>query len=98
MWHELRRSAWVSVDGIDIVLASVRSQVFFPDAFTGLGISLQNYRIIVVKSTHHFWAGFSPIAKRAIYVNAPGALQLDFANIAYKTRGLDYRPRIGSIA
>jgi microcystin degradation protein MlrC len=94
----LGRSAWVSVDGIDIVLASVRSQVFFPDAFTGLGISLQNYRIIVVKSTHHFWAGFSPIAKRAIYVNAPGALQLDFANIAYKTRGLDYWPRTGSTA
>ncbi len=82
----LGRSAWVSVDGIDIVLASVRSQVFFPDAFTGMGIPLETYRIVALKSTHHFWAGFSAIAKRAIYVNAPGALQLDFANIAYKTR------------
>ena len=90
----LGRSAWVSVDGIDIVLASVRSQVFFPDAFTGLGVPLENYRIVVVKSTHHFWAGFSAIAKRAIYVNAPGALQLDFANIAYQTREPHYWPRI----
>ena len=82
----LGRSVWVSVDGIDIVLASVRSQVFFPDAFTGLGIPLETCRIIALKSTHHFWAGFSSIAKRAMYVNAPGALQLDFANIAYRTR------------
>jgi microcystin degradation protein MlrC len=94
----LGRSAWVSVEGIDIVLASVRSQVFFPDAFTGLGIPLENRRIIALKSTHHFWAGFSAIAKRAIYVNAPGALQLDFANIAYETREPDYWPRIETIA
>jgi microcystin degradation protein MlrC len=94
----LGRSAWVSVDGIDIVLASVRSQVFFPDAFTGLGIPLETYRIIALKSTHHFWAGFSAIAKRAIYVNAPGALQLDFANIAYETREPHYWPRIENIA
>lgn len=72
----LGRSAWVSVAGVDIALASLRSQVFFPDAFTGLGISLEGCRIIALKSTHHFWAGFAPIAKRAIYVNAPGALQL----------------------
>lgn len=73
---ELGRSAWVSVDGIDIALASIRSQVFFPDAFTGLGIPLDTCRIIALKSTHHFWAGFAPIAKRAIYVNAPGALRI----------------------
>ncbi len=94
----LGRSAWVTVDGIDVVLASVRSQVFFPDAFTGLGIPLERRRIVAVKSTHHFWAGFSPIAKRAIYVNAPGALQLDFANIPYETREPSYWPRIGSVA
>jgi microcystin degradation protein MlrC len=70
----LGRSAWVSADGVDIALASLRSQVFFPDAFTGLGIPLKNCRIVALKSTHHFWAGFSPIAKRALYVNAPGAL------------------------
>lgn len=73
---DLGRSAWVSVDGIDIALASVRSQVFSPDAFTGLGIPLDACRIIALKSTHHFWAGFSAIAKAAIYVNAPGALQI----------------------
>ncbi|HZZ01013.1 MAG TPA: M81 family metallopeptidase [Candidatus Baltobacteraceae bacterium] len=90
----LGRSAWVTVDGIDIALASVRSQVFFPDAFTGLGIPLDACRIIALKSTNHFRAGFSTIAKRAIYVNAPGALQVDFANIGYKIREPDYWPRV----
>lgn len=87
-------SAWISFDGIDLALASVRSQVFFPDAFTGLGIPLENQRMIVLKSTHHFWAGFSPLAKRAIHVNAPGALRLDFANMQYQTRAPDYWPRV----
>ncbi len=73
---ELGRSAWVRAEGIDVALASVRSQVFFPDAFTGLGIPLDTCRIVALKSTHHFWAGFSRIAKRAIYVNAPGALHM----------------------
>lgn len=94
----LGKSAWVSIDGVDIALASARSQVFFPDAFTGLGIPLENRRLVVVKSTHHFWAGFSAIAKRAIYVNAPGALQLDFENIAYQTRDPNYWPRIATRA
>jgi microcystin degradation protein MlrC len=92
------RSAWVHANGIDIALCSVRSQVFFPDAFTGLGIPLERCRIVALKSTHHFWAGFSPIAARAIYVNAPGALQLDFAHLAYRTRDLHYWPRVEDIA
>jgi microcystin degradation protein MlrC len=90
----LGRSVWVSTGGVDLALVSIRSQVFFPDAFTGLGIPLENHRIMVVKSTHHFWAGFAPIAKRAIHVNAPGALQLDFANLPYRTRDPDYWPRV----
>ena len=90
----LGRSAWVSTGGVDIALASVRSQVFFPDAFTGLGIPLDACRIIALKSTHHFWAGFRAVAKHAIYVNAPGALQVDFANIDYKTRERNYWPRV----
>ncbi|HTU83154.1 MAG TPA: MlrC C-terminal domain-containing protein, partial [Candidatus Acidoferrales bacterium] len=57
-------------------------------------IPLEARRIVVVKSTHHFWAGFSAIAKRAIYVSGPGALQLDFTNIGYTKRDLEYWPRV----
>ena len=48
---------WVqSINGIDLVLNATRTQVFNPDVFTQLGIDLMTYRIIVVKSTQHFYA------------------------------------------
>ncbi|HET9029290.1 MAG TPA: M81 family metallopeptidase, partial [Candidatus Aquilonibacter sp.] len=47
----LGKSAWIRTQGIDIVLASVRAQVFSTNAFTGLGITLGDKRAIVVKSS-----------------------------------------------
>ncbi len=90
----LGRSAWIRAQGIDIVLVSARTQVFAPSAFTGLGISLDDKKLIVVKSSHHFWGKFAPLAKRVIHVSAPGALAVDFAAIAYEKRDLNYWPRI----
>ena len=88
------RSAWIRTQGIDIVLVSARTQVFAPNAFTSLGISLDDKKLIVVKSSHHFWGKFAPLAKRVIHVSAPGALAVDFAAIEYKKRDLSYWPRI----
>ena len=90
----LGRSAWIHADGIDIVLASVRTQVFAPNAFTGLGIALEDKRAVVVKSSHHFWRKFAPLARRVIHVGAPGALSPDFASIDYRKRDLRYWPRV----
>ena len=90
----LGRVAWVEADGTQLVLASIRSQVFAPDAFTGLGISLVRTRIVVVKSSHHFWAKFAPLAGSVIHVDSPGALRLDFANINYTKRDPNYWPRV----
>jgi len=87
-------SAWVSANGIDIVLVSVRHQTFAPDAFTGLGISLEDKRLIVVKSTQHFHAAFAPIAGQIRYVSAPGAIPPDFEKIPYTKRTQPYWPRV----
>ncbi|HEY5340304.1 MAG TPA: M81 family metallopeptidase, partial [Candidatus Aquilonibacter sp.] len=91
----LGRSAWIHTAGIDIVLVSARTQVFAPNAFTGLGITLDDKRAIVVKSSHHFWAKFAPLASRVIHVGAPGALTADFAGIDYRKRDLRFWPRVG---
>jgi microcystin degradation protein MlrC len=88
-------SAWVSANGIDIVLVSVRHQTFAPDAFTGLGINLDGKRLIVVKSTQHFHAGFAPIAVEMRYVSAPGAIPPEFERIPYTKRTQPYWPRVG---
>jgi microcystin degradation protein MlrC len=91
---QLGASAWVSAGGIDIILNSTRSQVFQPDAFTGLGLTLADKRIVVVKSTQHFHAGFAPIAAEIRYVAAPGAIGPDFANIPFTRRTTPYWPRV----
>ncbi len=92
----LGRAAWVETAGIHLVLASIRSQVFAPNAFTDLGIRLDQAQIIVVKSSHHFWGKFAPIAAQLFHMSTPGALRLDFENIDCKKRDPNYWPRIAS--
>ena len=69
--------------GVDVVLTSKRTQVFHPDGMTCLGIDPSTYKGIVVKSSQHFYAGFEPIAEEIGYINAPGDIPPDFANIAF---------------
>jgi microcystin degradation protein MlrC len=88
-------AVWLEIGGNDVVLMSMRTQVFSPDAFTGLGIDLKNRRIIVVKSSWHFQALFGPMADRIVSVSTPGAIQMNFADIDYrKKRDLDFFPRV----
>jgi microcystin degradation protein MlrC len=88
-------SLWLAIDGIDVVVMSVRTQTLSPDAFTGLGIDLASKRIIAVKSSWHFQANFGPIADDLIPVATPGALQMDFAAIDYrKKRDQRFFPRV----
>lgn len=88
-------AVWIETGGVDVVLMSVRTQTFAPDAFTGLGIDLKNKRMIVVKSSWHFQALFGPIADRIVPVATPGAIHMDFAAIDYKKkRDQDFFPRV----
>jgi microcystin degradation protein MlrC len=88
-------SVWIEVGGIDVVLNSIRTQVFSPDAFTGLGIDLATKRIVAVKSSQHFQAGFAPIASKVIRAATHGAIQMDFAAVPYvKKADLNYYPRV----
>jgi microcystin degradation protein MlrC len=80
-------SVAVSANGIDIVLISSRTQTFTPEVFTNVGIDPMERRLLVVKSTQHFYAKFSPIASEVIYVAAPGAIVPDFKNIPYRRAG-----------
>ncbi|MFP6748595.1 MAG: M81 family metallopeptidase, partial [Alphaproteobacteria bacterium] len=72
-------AVWLKADGnINLVLNSVRTQTFHPDAFTQFGIDLAAMKIIVVKSSQHFYAGFAPLAAEVIYASSPGTLNSDF--------------------
>ena len=36
--------------------------IFGPEGFTKLGLDLTHHKMVIVKSTQHFYAGFAPIA------------------------------------
>jgi microcystin degradation protein MlrC len=87
-------AACVDTGGVQLVLVSERRQVFAPNAFTGIGVDLQRAQVIAVKSSHHFYGKFAPLAAHVLYVDSPGALQLHFANIPYRKRTSKYWPRV----
>jgi len=86
-------SAWVRGEGIDLVLCSLRTQTFHPEAMTALGLDPASLKILVVKSMQHFHAGFAPIARDVLYASSPGALPQDFAAFPYTKRSGPYWPR-----
>ena len=66
--------ALVEAAGIEIVLISLRNQAMGTDMFTGLGCDLAAKKIIVVKSSQHFYASFSQVARHVLYTGAPGTV------------------------
>ena len=64
--------AWVEVNGIHIILNTVRSQVYNPDIFSNLGIDPLAMRLLVVKSTNHFRDAFARISEEIIYAAVDG--------------------------
>ena len=87
-------TAWVEAEGLDLVITSLRTQVFHPEGFTKLGLDLSSRKFVVVKSTQHFHAGFYPIATAILYAGGPGALHPDFAKVPYTKLARPYWPRV----
>lgn len=81
---QLGDCALIEAHGIEIVLVTLRNQAMGTDMFTQLGCDLTAKKIIVVKSSQHFYASFSSIAQHVIYVAAPGAVTLDLTTLHYR--------------
>jgi microcystin degradation protein MlrC len=89
-------SAWVEAAGVHLILTRLRTQVFHPEGMTKLGLDLGGCKLVIVKSTQHFHAGFAPIAKAIFYASPPGALRSDFADIPYTKLRAPYWPRVAN--
>lgn len=77
--------ALVEANGIQIVLTTLRNQAMGMDLFTQLGCDLAAKKIVVVKSSQHFYASFSQVARHVIYAGAPGSVTLDLSTLPYRT-------------
>ena len=87
-------SVWLEADGVHLIVNDKRTQAFSPNAFTDLGCDLSSMKIVVVKSSQHFYAGFAPIAADVIYISGPGAITPDYANIPFTKRDGNYWPKV----
>jgi microcystin degradation protein MlrC len=76
--------ALLEAEGIEMVLITLRNQALGSDLFTQLGCDLASRKIIVVKSSQHFYASFSTVAKHVIYAGAPGTLTSDLSALPYR--------------
>ncbi len=65
----LRRRVHIRVHGIDIILNTTPPELR-PSLFLVMGIDPTSKKILVIKSTNHFFASFSRIASEILYCSA----------------------------
>jgi microcystin degradation protein MlrC len=76
--------ALVAIGGVEVLLNARRTQGFGTDMFTQFGVDLARRRIVVTKSSQHFFASFSKVAAQVVYVDAPGTLTTDLTTLAWR--------------
>jgi microcystin degradation protein MlrC len=87
-------AAHILLNGIDIILNSTRAQSFDPSLFSAMGIDPLAKKILVIKSTNHFYASFSKIASSIIYCAAGTPYPNNPAKTAYRRAPKDIWPMI----
>ncbi len=80
----LGRTALVSSNGVEIILNDVRQQPFSAEGLVAAGLDPWSKKILVLKSSHHFYANFHEKAAKIIYCDAPGLLNGDAKKRPYK--------------
>ena len=70
-------------DKIDVIFSEGRTGTE-RDFFKSAGISLQEKKIIVVKSNQAHRASFTPVVAEIIDLDTPGACMVDYASLPYK--------------
>jgi len=60
------------IEGMDVVVASRRSQTFDTEPFLAVGIEVMKYKYVALKSSNHFRAGFQQLASAIVTADTPG--------------------------
>jgi microcystin degradation protein MlrC len=69
--------------GIEVVLITKRTQASGTDLFTNFGVDLAAKKIVVVKSTNHFYAAYAKVARQVLYVDSGGPIPRDHRQVPY---------------
>jgi microcystin degradation protein MlrC len=91
---QMGKTAVLKQNGVEVLVASIRQQPIHRETFSHLGIDPAARKIVALKSSVHFRAGFQPIAQEVITCASPGMNLADPADFTYaKLRpGIRRRP------
>jgi microcystin degradation protein MlrC len=81
---DLGPMARLGIGNVDVLVSSVRQQTLDAEVFLLHGIDVARYRVVALKSSQHFRAGFEPIAARIITADSPGLTTLDLTTFPYR--------------
>jgi microcystin degradation protein MlrC len=83
MLVELGPMARLQIGGVDVLVGSERQQVLDDEMFLLHGIDVRRYKIVALKSSSHFRAGYTHLATAIIAADAPGATTLRLDGFPY---------------
>lgn len=85
--------ALLETDGVLVAVVSGKMQLMDRELLRMLGVQAEAMKIIVVKSSNHFRADFTPIASRILVAKAAGPMAADPADLPWKQLGAGIRTR-----
>jgi microcystin degradation protein MlrC len=86
-------SALLEADGILIAVVSGKAQLLDRQMLRMLGVQPEAMRLIVVKSSNHFRADFTPIASEVLVAKAPGPMAADPGDLPWRKLAANIRAR-----
>jgi microcystin degradation protein MlrC len=84
-------SACLEIEGVRIAVVGGKKQLMDRELLRMVGIQPEQQRIIVVKSSNHFRADFTPIASRILVAKAAGPMAAEPADLPWKHLPADIR-------
>jgi len=91
-YNDGQRVRFNTVNGITIILTSVRSGNTARQQMYSMGIKLEDYKIIVAKGVNSPLPAYLPIAAGIILVNSPGVTSADLDTFDFKNRRVPLYP------
>jgi len=80
------------IGGVDVILISRRTQAFGIELFTQLGLQLEDYRVLVLKSAQHFAGAYGPHASLIVSVDTGGCCPQDIRKHTYRKLSRPFWP------
>ena len=78
----------VSAGATEVLLCTLRNQCLTPQLLADGGVDISTKKVVIVKSNHHFYDGFAPLAGDIIYLDTPGVAINDPATAAVSYKNL----------